>query len=55
MSALSHLKLRTKLTVLIGLSALAMIAIAVTAAATMHQRMLDDRVNKLRAQVISTV
>ena len=55
MSALSRLKLRTKLTVLIGLSALAMIAIAVTAAATMHQRMLDDRVDKLRAQVSSTV
>ena len=55
MSILNRLKLRTKLTVLVGLSALAMAAIAVIAAATLHQRMLDDRIDKMRAAVNSAV
>jgi methyl-accepting chemotaxis protein len=48
MNLLSHLKLRTKLTLLLGLSALAVIASIGLAASQLHQRMLDDRVDKLR-------
>jgi methyl-accepting chemotaxis protein len=49
MNVLSHLRLRTKLTLLVGLSALALV-IAIGAAGTlMRQRMLDDRVDKLRS------
>jgi methyl-accepting chemotaxis protein len=55
MSLLSRLKLRTKLTALVGLSAAAMVAIAAFGALTMHQRMIDDRIDKLRAAVNSAV
>src|SRR5271166_2691219 len=55
MNFLSHLRLRTKLTLLVGLSAVAMVAIATAEAMTMHQRMLDARVEQLRAVVSSTV
>jgi methyl-accepting chemotaxis protein len=55
MNILSRLRLGTKITVLLGLCVVAMIAIAVTGAATLHQRMLDDRTDKLRAIVGSSV
>jgi methyl-accepting chemotaxis protein len=40
---------------LLTLSAAAMIAIALTGAITLHQRMIDDRVDKLRATVDSAI
>ncbi len=49
MNILSHLRLRTKLTLLLGLSALALIASIGLAASQIHQRMLDDRISTLRA------
>ncbi len=55
MRILSHLKLRTKLTLLLGLSALALVASIGAAASIIHQRMFDDRVDKLRAVVQSTI
>jgi methyl-accepting chemotaxis protein len=51
MHVLSHLRLRTKLAILTGLSALAVIASIALAASIMHQRLIDDRVDKLRAVV----
>jgi methyl-accepting chemotaxis protein len=54
-SIISHLKLGTKMTLLLGMSAVAMVAIAVIGAAGLHQRMLEDRIDKLRAIVSSTV
>ena len=55
MNILSRLRLRAKLGLLLVLSAVAMIAIAALGAMTLHQRMLDDRAEKLRAIVSSTV
>ena len=55
MSIISHLKLGTKMTLLLGMSAVAMVVIAVIGAATLHQRMLYDRHDKLRAVVSSAV
>jgi methyl-accepting chemotaxis protein len=55
MKLLSRLRLRTKLSLLLGLSAIAIIAIAVIGAMTVHDRMLDDRTDKLRAIVSTTV
>ena len=55
MSFLSHLRLRTKLGLLLGLSALGLVATASVGAVMLHQRMIDDRVEKLRAVVQSTV
>jgi methyl-accepting chemotaxis protein len=49
MTMLSHLKLRTKLTLLLGLSALALVVAIAVAGSTLYQRMFDDRVDKLRA------
>ena len=49
MTLLSRLKLRTKLTLLLGLSALALVVAIGAAASLMQQRMLDDRIDKLRA------
>jgi methyl-accepting chemotaxis protein len=43
------------MTLLLALSAAAMIAIALTGAVILHQRMIDDRVEKLRATVDSAV
>ncbi|HEY2616202.1 MAG TPA: methyl-accepting chemotaxis protein [Acetobacteraceae bacterium] len=51
MHVLSHLRLRTKLAILAGLSALAVIASITLAASILHQRLIDDRVDKLRAVV----
>src|SRR5208283_1246156 len=49
MNLLSRLKLRTKLALLLGLSALAVVVSIGAAASLMHQRMFDDRIDKLRA------
>jgi methyl-accepting chemotaxis protein len=46
---LGRLKIRTKLVVLLGLFALALIISAGAAASLMRQRMLDDRIDELRA------
>jgi methyl-accepting chemotaxis protein len=52
---LSRLRLRAKLALMLVLSALAMSVIAGVGVTSLHQRMLDDRVDKFRAQVSSTV
>ena len=49
MSILSDLRLRTKMVLLLGLSAAAMITIVVIGAMTLRQGMMDDRIDKLRA------
>ncbi len=53
MNLLSRLKLRTKLVLLLGLSALATVACIGVGASLLHQRMEADRVDKLRAVVQS--
>lgn len=52
---LSRLRLRTKLVLLLGLSALAVVVSVAFGALTARDRMSDDRVDKLRAIVQSTV
>ena len=54
MHILSRLRLRTKLAILMGLSALALVASIGVAASLMRQRMFDDRIDKLRAVVQTT-
>ena len=49
MHILSRLRLRTKLALLMGLSALALVASIGVASSIMHQRMLDDRLDKLHS------
>ena len=51
MTFLGHLRFRTKLTLLIGLSSLALVISIGAGAVQMHQRMLDDRADKMRAIV----
>jgi len=53
MNMLSHLKLRTKLTLLLGLSALAVVASIGASASLMHARMINDRIDKVRAVVLA--
>jgi methyl-accepting chemotaxis protein len=55
MNILHRLQLRTKLTMLLILSALALVVSVSAAAHLMHQRMIGDRVDKLRAVVQTTV
>src|SRR3954471_20551980 len=55
MRILSRLRLRTKLTLLMALSALALIASIAATATVLHQRMIDDRVDKLRAVVQTSI
>jgi len=55
MRILSGLKLRTKLALLLGLSALAVVVSIGAAANLMQRRMFEDRVDKLRAVVQSTM
>jgi methyl-accepting chemotaxis protein len=55
MKFLGHLRLRTRLTLLLGLSALGPILSIGAGAFQMHQRMVHDRVDKLRAVVESTI
>jgi len=52
MKLLSHLRLRTKLIVLTGLCSLAFVILVGVASSMMHQRMIDDRIDKLRAVVL---
>lgn len=53
MSFLSHLRLRTKLILLIGMVTVALTVTIGTAAGLMHERMFADRVDKMRAVVDS--
>jgi methyl-accepting chemotaxis protein len=55
MSLLSRLRLRTKLALLVGLATLGLIAASGLDAVMLHQRMIGDRVEKLRAVVDSTI
>lgn len=49
MHILSRLRLRTKLAILLGLSALAVVASISVASSILHQRMLEDRLEKLHS------
>ncbi len=49
MNLLSHLKVRTKLTLLLGLSVLAVVVVIVVAASLIRQRMFEERIDKDRA------
>ncbi|MGA3400762.1 MAG: methyl-accepting chemotaxis protein [Acetobacteraceae bacterium] len=51
----ANFKVRTKLSLLLGLSALALIVSIGVAASMIRQRMIDDRVDKLRAVVRSSI
>ena len=55
MKLFSRFKLGTRLALLMGLSAVALIASIAMAASLMHQRMIDDRVDKLRAIVQTAI
>jgi hypothetical protein len=55
MKFLSRLRLRTKLALLLGLFALALVVSIGAAASLLRHRMVDDRVDKLRAVVQSTI
>ncbi len=55
MNILSRLKFRTKLTLLLGLCSLALVLCIGAAASLMQRRMFDDRVDKLRVIVESTI
>jgi len=54
MKILSRPRLRTKLGLLLALSTTAVVAIAVMSATTLHDRMLEDRIDKLRDVVNTT-
>jgi methyl-accepting chemotaxis protein len=51
MKILSRLRLRTKLALLMGMSVVAVIVAVSVGASVLHQRMYDDRIDKLRAVV----
>src|SRR5581483_5637862 len=51
MSFLSRFKIRTKLVFLVAISALALCGVVAVAASMLQQRLLDDRVQELRAIV----
>jgi methyl-accepting chemotaxis protein len=53
MHLLSCLRLRTKLALLLGLSALAIVVSIGAGASLMHGRMVDDRIDKVRAVVLA--
>jgi methyl-accepting chemotaxis protein len=55
MHILSRLRLRTKLALLMGLSALALVASIAIASSILRQRMLDDRIDQLAAVINSTI
>lgn len=55
MHLLSQLKLRTKLALLLGLASLAVVASIALGASTLHNRMIEDRIDKLRAVVDTSV
>ena len=51
MNMLSSIKITTKLALLVGLSALALVALATMAASFQYQRMMEDRITVLRSVV----
>ncbi|MDB5410789.1 MAG: chemotaxis protein [Rhodospirillales bacterium] len=55
MRILDWMKIRSKLAMLLALSVLSLVATVMLAGAFIHQRMLDDRVAKLRAVLETTV
>jgi len=55
MKILAHLRIRTKLGVLLALSIAAMVAIGAIGSMMLYERMMDDRIDKYRALVASTV
>lgn len=55
MNILGHLRLRTKMTILLALSTLALLASIVTGASIMRGRMISDRIEKVRAVVLTAV
>jgi methyl-accepting chemotaxis protein len=55
MTVLSRLKVRTKLTLLVGLAAVALFIAVGAAGILMRQRMLDDRIDKLRSVALTTI
>jgi methyl-accepting chemotaxis protein len=55
MTILSRLRLRTKLAMLVGLGALGLVAASGLGGVMLHQRMTEDRVEKLQAVLQSTV
>jgi methyl-accepting chemotaxis protein len=55
MNILSRLRLRTKLLLLMGLSALALIASISAGASLMHGRMVNDRIDKVHAVVLAAM
>ena len=55
MNVLSRIKLRTKLVLLLGLSALALAASIGAGASLMHGRMISDRIDKVHAVVLAAM
>src|ERR1700761_2953740 len=55
MNLLSRFKLHTRVALLLGLSLLAVVVSVATGASLMHQRMLQDRIDKVRAVVLEAV
>jgi methyl-accepting chemotaxis protein len=55
MNILSHLRLRTKLLLLLGLSAVALIASVSAGASLMHGRMINDRIDKVRSVTLAAI
>jgi methyl-accepting chemotaxis protein len=55
MHLLSHFRLRTKLAILMGLSALALVASIGVAASLLRQRMIHDRIDTLASVVNTTI
>ena len=53
MTLLSNLRLRTKLALLMILSAAALVVLASISASMMYHRMIDDRIDKLRSLVLT--
>jgi len=51
----SRLKLRTKLLLLLGLSTLAVVTSIAVSASFMHQRMIDDRIDKVHSIVLASI
>jgi methyl-accepting chemotaxis protein len=55
MNLLSRLKLRTKLALLLGLSAVAVVVSIGAGGSLMHGRMINDRIDKVRAVVLTAI
>ena len=55
MTLFSRLKLRTKLLLLLGLSTIAVVVSIGVSASFMHQRMIDDRIDKVHSIVLASI